>query len=571
MAIPPLAVSGVAVATLAVLGLAVFACRRWRRGCTPSAPPPPAPSSSSSQDDDINRPLISDKLDEYSGSSNELCSSTVDESGIQIDRRITSPRTHGIAEKGATYPTESHIIEGGIHVIDVTNSKTEDLNLGDTLKRTAVANGPTPDVKHIRRDSGENIHTGSIPTKDTVVGSNLALEVIAGPSHGINHYMQSGNKSMLPVTLGRVHPNHLVIKDSEVSGKHAQIDWNANKLKWEIVDMGSLNGTFLNSRSVNHPNVGSRHWGEPAELADGDIVTLGSSSKVSVKIALQNQQPVGVGIASDPMIARRTGKKLNMEDVSCCQYPLVGVEKFGLFGIFDGHGGDGAAIAASRILPQSISNILSQQETKERVLSYQSASDVLRHAFALTEAALHHQYEGCTATILLIWFDQNEDCFAQCANLGDSACVMSVNGETIAMTEDHRVISTTERTRMANLGHPLKDGESRICGLNLGRMLGDKFLKEQDSRFSSEPYVSQAVRMTKACSAFALIASDGLWDVISTNKAVQLVLEGKQRYTEQKTSAEKVAHHVLSEARKLRTKDNTSVIFVDLGAVRRDP
>lgn len=43
-------------------------------------------------------------------------------------------------------------------------------------------------------------------------------------------------------------------------------------------------------------------------------------------------------------------------------------------------------------------------------------------------------------------------------------------------------------------------------GLNLARMFGDKFLKEQDSRFSSEPYVSQAVRITKACTAFAVIA-----------------------------------------------------------------
>jgi protein phosphatase len=46
--------------------------------------------------------------------------------------------------------------------------------------------------------------------------------------------------------------------------------------------MGSLNGTFVNSRAVHHPNVGSRHWGEPAELADGDIITLGTSSKLSV-------------------------------------------------------------------------------------------------------------------------------------------------------------------------------------------------------------------------------------------------------------------------------------------------
>lgn len=165
------------------------------------------------QDDDINMPLISDNLDDYSVSSN---SSTVDESGIRIDRIITSPKTHGIVGKGATYPTESHVIEGAYtftprlsslcytasvlfsfpllvifilftnnrhkitkiinslvrvgetHVIDVTNSKTEELYLGNTLKRPAVANGPTPDVKHIRRDSGESNHNGTIP--DIIVG-----------------------------------------------------------------------------------------------------------------------------------------------------------------------------------------------------------------------------------------------------------------------------------------------------------------------------------------------------------------------------------------------------------------
>jgi hypothetical protein len=58
------------------------------------------------------------------------------------------------------------------------------------------------------------------------------------------------------------------------------------------------------------------------------------------------------------------------------------------------------------------------------------------------------------------------------------------------------------------------DGGSQInsmsviipIGLNLARMFGDKFLKEQDMRFSSEPYVSQAVRITRACTAFAVIA-----------------------------------------------------------------
>ncbi|ONM52410.1 kinase associated protein phosphatase1 [Zea mays] len=334
---------------------------------------------------------------------------------------------------------------------------------------------------------------------------------------------------MLPITLGRVPPSDLVLKDSEVSGKHAQINWNGKTLKWELVDMGSLNGTFLNSQAVHHPSAGSRHWGEPAELAHGDIITLGTSSKLSVQILLQNQRvPAGVGMASDPMVARRSGKKLPMEDISFCQCPLQGVEHFGLFGIFDGHGGDGAAKAVSKILPEHLGYILSHPETKERVQSYSDASDVLRYAFTLTEDTIDHQYEGCTGTALLIWFDQNKDCFAQCANLGDSACVMSVNGKTIDMTEDHRVTSATERARIARTGQPLRDGEARLSGLNLARMFGDKFLKEQDPRFSSEPYVSQAVRITKACTAFAVIASDGLWDVISTKRAVQLVVEVKR-------------------------------------------
>jgi len=40
-----------------------------------------------------------------------------------------------------------------------------------------------------------------------------------------------------------------------------------------------------------------------------------------------------------------------------------------------------------------VANILSHPDTKERVLSSSDASDVLRYAFTLTEAAIDHQYE----------------------------------------------------------------------------------------------------------------------------------------------------------------------------------
>ncbi|KAF3499184.1 hypothetical protein F2Q69_00044494 [Brassica cretica] len=178
-------------------------------------------------------------------------------------------------------------------------------------------------------------------------GSWLSLEVISGPSVGLQYAVHSTNTSKLPVKLGRVSSD-MILKDSEVSGKHAQITWNSTKLKWELVDMGSLNGTLLNSRSVSHPDLGSRKWGHPVELASDDIITLGTTSMVSVRISSQNefQTPFRIGVASDPMAARRGGRELPMEDVCYYKWPLPGANKFGLFCVCDGHGGAGAAQSA---------------------------------------------------------------------------------------------------------------------------------------------------------------------------------------------------------------------------------
>lgn len=64
-------------------------------------------------------------------------------------------------------------------------------------------------------------------------GSSLALEVISGPSRGLRCTIQSTNTSGLPLTLGRVQPSDLLLKDSEVSGKHARINWNLKVRFWK--------------------------------------------------------------------------------------------------------------------------------------------------------------------------------------------------------------------------------------------------------------------------------------------------------------------------------------------------
>ncbi|KAL5995941.1 hypothetical protein ACLOJK_026014 [Asimina triloba] len=167
----------------------------------------------------------------------------------------------------------------------------------------------------------------------------------------------------------------------------------AYKLKWELVDMGSLNGTLLNSHVIRHPEMAQRNWSEPFELTNGDVITLGTTSKVQITWHDRRSIRFGVGMASDAMSLRRGGKKLPMEDVCYYQWPFPEIDQFGLFGIFDGHGGVAAAKSASKTLPKMVADMLSVSERRERVVSLSDASEILRDAFFQAETTMNHQYE----------------------------------------------------------------------------------------------------------------------------------------------------------------------------------
>ncbi|XP_050219769.1 protein phosphatase 2C 70 [Mercurialis annua] len=557
-------IGGVLMLLLFILFI-FFACKPWRLffNSSPSRP---------LKVGELERPLVSDDVE-----NNDLARNyDLEGACYQNEGPLRLPRSHGLIHKQRLPSASPQLNQGDSLILDVTSEPTEDISVGQTLKRTFLTEhlaevqqhtGQTDQSPHRENDSIQDFAPCIIADQR----SCLSLEVISGPSRGLRCSKWSTSASGVPFILGRVSSD-MLLKDSEVSGKHAMINWNVDKKRWELVDMGSLNGTHLNSRPINHHDSGSRHWGNPADLSNGDIITLGTTSNIRVHITFkaENEMPFCVGMASDPMAMRRGGKKLPMEDVCYYHWPLPGIEQFGMFGICDGHGGAAAANTASKMLPEKVAKILSDSLTRERVLSQCDASEVLRVAFSQTEASLNYYYEGCTATVLLVWADDDKNFFAQCANLGDSACVMNVDGKQIKMTEDHRVVSDTERQRINELGQPLKDGETRLCGLNLARMLGDKFLKQQDARFSSDPYISKAVHIDRTSNAFALLASDGFWDVIGAKKAVQLVLQTRERYsTDGDNPTEKIANFLLSEARTMRTKDNTSIIFLDFGIKSR--
>ncbi len=137
-----------------------------------------------------------------------------------------------------------------------------------------------------------------------------------------------------------------------------------------------------------------------------------------------------------------------------------------------------------------------------------------------------------------------------------------VVGHWLKLSEDHRISSSAkERERLAQLGH--RTVRTRLYGLNIARMLGDRFLKDEALGFTAEPHVSARVRATPGDAACAvwrhprdldaegegqqgpgaaaaaeagaeaaggvvrktllLVASDGLWDVLAEGKAAAFV------------------------------------------------
>jgi adenylate cyclase len=69
--------------------------------------------------------------------------------------------------------------------------------------------------------------------------------------------------------LGRSANNHVVLPDDKVSRRHAMINAQGQGEFW-LVDLGSSNGTYLNSRRV----------GQPCRLSDGDRIEISSFSFV---------------------------------------------------------------------------------------------------------------------------------------------------------------------------------------------------------------------------------------------------------------------------------------------------
>ncbi|XP_059304899.1 probable protein phosphatase 2C 75 isoform X1 [Lycium ferocissimum] len=108
------------------------------------------------------------------------------------------------------------------------------------------------------------------------------------------------------------------------------------------------------------------------------------------------------------------------------------------------------------------------------------------------------------------------------ANCGDSRAVLSRRGSAIPLSYDHKPDRQEERSRIESCGGRVlfADG-ARVEGiLGMSRAIGDRYLKPY---VTSEPEITFTKR--EAEDECLILASDGLWDVISSEMACEVARE----------------------------------------------
>ena len=238
-----------------------------------------------------------------------------------------------------------------------------------------------------------------------------------------------------------------------------------------------------------------------------------------------------------------------MED----EYCVADANRFAA--IFDGHGGG----RVSRFLQQSLWPTIQaeldlltdlddddDEDTTDKNDTIRTYATAVRRAFQHLDRRIHDdrslRYQGSTAVAVWVHTTTNAAAAAAgaqakdtttaapyrtllAANIGDSRAVLSRSGTAVELTRDHKPNDAVERARLQAMGETIEWDRfakvHRVRNLSLSRALGDVYAR---------PAVSGEVDLQhfpiqEGKDEFVVLASDGLWDTMSSQDAVSFVHE----------------------------------------------
>ncbi|CCD12189.1 unnamed protein product [Trypanosoma congolense IL3000] len=229
----------------------------------------------------------------------------------------------------------------------------------------------------------------------------------------------------------------------------------------------------------------------------------------------------------------------------------------GFFGVFDGHSGANVA----KFCGDRMFEFVSETEAFKNK-NYKQA---LYDGFIAIDQHLYSNYRGekggCTAVVLLVKGDK-----LYCGNAGDSRSILCRDAEAVPLSKDHKPFLPEEQTRIERAGGYVWN--RRVNGaLALSRAIGDFSFKSNTQVSWAQQAVTSAPEINcsdldRSRDEFAVIACDGIWDVMTNEQVVNFVRPRIQSETPLDKVAEELIESCLSPQPFGLGCDNMSVVIV---------
>ncbi|RWR96417.1 protein phosphatase 2C 57 [Cinnamomum micranthum f. kanehirae] len=263
---------------------------------------------------------------------------------------------------------------------------------------------------------------------------------------------------------------------------------------------------------------------------------------------------------------------------------------FSFAAVFDGHGGfSSVKFLRDELYKECLAALQGGLLLSSRDFSV--IRDAIQKAFVETDSKLSNWLEetckedesGSTATVIFL----GENVLI-ISHVGDSCVVISRSGKAEVLTSPHRPygnnkVSLEEIRRIRQAGGWIVNG--RICGdISISRAFGDVRFKTkknemlekgvEDGRWTKKfvsriqfngdlltatPDIYQVALGSDA--EFILLASDGLWDYMSSSDAVTFVRNQLRQHGDVQVACEALAQAALDRG----SQDNISIVIADFG------
>ena len=245
-------------------------------------------------------------------------------------------------------------------------------------------------------------------------------------------------------------------------------------------------------------------------------------------------------------------------------------DRMSLFGVYDGHGGKDVADYLTVHLHRNIFEILKAGLLSvghlfpDRFPIHTAEYEAIFAAFLKTDEDLRTKgfYGGACAITALI-----KDRIIYVANLGDCRAVLCRKGEAVELSSDHNPGRPDEKARIEALGEKVskRNPENPRSKYRISRTWIRPAFSRAFGNFSlkrrgeipivlSEPEIKQHI--LSADDEFLILASDGLWDRVSSEDAVRMV----KSCFGLGCNCRKAAEHLVKMA--LRSRDNITVTII---------